>query len=406
MSLIDADNLFLLGGIIFALAWFGNWADTNAIGRKTSGALWVIVGGLVLSNINIIPAKAPLYDFVGGTLVPLSIPLLLFNADLRKIFRDSGRVMLVFFFAALATCLGTIGGFFLIGDLGAIGPKVAGVYTGGWIGGSINFVAISQSVEMTPDEFSAALSANSPVSIMALMLLLALPGIRFIRAFVSGARTNNPNDKDIHDKGAADKDAPPAPQTAKPQATKNTNLAPDAPIHLLLTHISGCLALSFAICALSAWLATLWGYPKYTILIITIISVLVANIFPNILGRLQGNFQLGILIMYIFFAVIGASTQASVFIDKAPRLFFYSIIIIIIHVSFMLLIARLLKFSLVEMVIASGAAIVGPAATAAIAMSKGWRDYVTPAIMCGIFGYAVANFIGLGVTKFLQLWYG
>jgi len=385
MSLIDADNLFLLGAVILALAWFGNWADTNAIGRKTSGALWVILGGLVLSNTYIIPAKAPLYDFVGGTLVPLSIPLLLFNADLRKIFRDSGRVMLVFFFAALATCLGTIGGYFLI-DLGAIGPKVAGVYTGGWIGGAINFTAISRAVEMTPDEFSAALSANSPVSIMALMLLLALPGIGFVRAFVTGARGN-------------DKTAQPAPQ-------KNKDTAYDMPIHLLLTHISGCLALSFAICALSAWLANLWGYPKYTILIITIISVLLANIFPNILGRLQGNFQLGILIMYIFFAVIGASTQASVFIDQAPRLFFYSIIIIIIHVSFMLVIARLLKFSLIEMVIASGAAIVGPAATAAIAMSKGWRDYVTPAIMCGIFGYAVANFIGLAVTKFLQLWYG
>jgi len=240
MSLIDADNWFLWGAVILALAWFGNWADTNAIGRKTSGALWVILGGLVLSNTYIIPAKAPLYDFVGGTLVPLSIPLLLFNADLRKIFRDSGRVMFVFFFAALATCLGTIGGYFLI-DLGAIGPKVAGVYTGGWIGGAINFTAISRAVEMTPDEFSAALSANSPVSIMALMLLLALPGIGFVRAFVTGARGN-------------DKTAQPAPQ-------KNKDTAYDMPIHLLLTHISGCLALSFAICALSALLANLRGYP-------------------------------------------------------------------------------------------------------------------------------------------------
>ena len=51
--------------------------------------------------------------------------------------------------------------------------------------------------------------------------------------------------------------------------------------------------------------------------------------------------------------------------------------------------------------IASGAALVGPAPTAAIASSKGWRHLITPGIMCGIFGYAIATFIGVSITAFL-----
>ena len=50
----------------------------------------------------------------------------------------------------------------------------------------------------------------------------------------------------------------------------------------------------------------------------------------------------------------------------------------------------------------SGAALVGPAPTAAIAISKGWKELVTPGIMCGIFGYVIATFIGVSVTALLS----
>jgi uncharacterized membrane protein len=76
--------------------------------------------------------------------------------------------------------------------------------------------------------------------------------------------------------------------------------------------------------------------------------------------------------------------------------------IILVHLTIVLLAARILKIDLAEAVVASGAALVGPTVTAAIAISKGWRTLVTPAIMCGIFGYAIATFIGVALTKLLS----
>jgi uncharacterized membrane protein len=63
--------------------------------------------------------------------------------------------------------------------------------------------------------------------------------------------------------------------------------------------------------------------------------------------------------------------------------------------------ARLFKLDLAEALVGSAAALVGPGPTAAIASSKGWHRLVTPGIMCGLFGYVIANFVGVAITRFL-----
>ncbi len=103
MTLIAENDIFSLGAILIGLAWIGFYVDTHPIGRKTSGVIWVLGCAMLLSNFKIIPFAAPAYEFVGGSLVPLAIPLLLFKADLRRIFRESGMVMVTFLIAGVAT---------------------------------------------------------------------------------------------------------------------------------------------------------------------------------------------------------------------------------------------------------------------------------------------------------------
>ena len=167
-----------------------------------------------------------------------------------------------------------------------------------------------------------------------------------------------------------------------------------------LTHISAALALSFTICAISAKISSALDIEQYNLLLVTVLTILVANLIPTKLGELQGEFNLGIFFMYLFFAAIGASTNLTEFIQSAPILFFYGVLIIIIHITFVLICAKIFKFDLAEAIIASGAALVGPATSAAIAISKGWRELITPAIMCGIFGYAIANLLEWQLPSF------
>ena len=377
MTLIAENDIFSLGAILLGLAWIGFYVDTHPIGRKTSGVIWVLGCAMLLSNFKIIPFHAPAYGFVGGSLVPLAIPLLLFKADLRRIFRESGMVMVTFLIASVATVVGAVLGFYIL-DLGEIGPKVAGVYAGGYIGGAVNFLAVSEAVEMTETEFAVSISASSVVSMIALMLLIAIPSIRWIISKVPSSFLDELSEQEKSD-------------------LVNT----DAP-RLLLTHVTGAIALSFVICAAAQMLGNALEMSNYYILFITLITLIVANLMPKLMNSLEGEFELGMLFMYIFFAAVGAGTNATQFLGSAFVLFIFGMIIILVHLALVLLAARLLKIDLAEAVVASGAALVGPSVTAAIAISRGWRTLVTPAIMCGVFGYAIATFIGVALSKILS----
>ncbi|MBT3833474.1 MAG: DUF819 family protein [Gammaproteobacteria bacterium] len=375
MSLIPADNVFALGAILFCVAWLAFLIDTKPIGKKTSGVIWALGVSMLLSNTGIIPFSSPTYDFVGGSLVPLAIPLLLLKGDLRRIFRESGGVMIFFCIASMATVAGAVIGFYIM-DLGEIGPKVAGVYTGGWIGGAVNVLAVSQAVEMTTQEFSVAISASSVVSMSALMLLIAIPSVGLIKRMVPT------------------------------QVDKSARVLPIEPGQdetptLQLTHISGALALSFIICALAQSIAQWLQLTQYSILFITVLTIAVANAFPGKMAGLKGDFELGMLLMYLFFVAVGAGTDAISFIASAFHLFVYGMLIIIIHLALVLFAARVMKVDMAEAIVASSAALVGPAVTAAIATSKGWKHLVTPGIMCGVFGYVIGTFIGVTVTAVL-----
>ena len=88
-----------------------------------------------------------------------------------------------FLVASVGVVIGAISGFFLF-DLGEAGAKIAGTYAGAFIGGVVNFVAISQAVEMTPTEFSVSLGASAPAAIVGLLILVTLPSIPFIRRHI------------------------------------------------------------------------------------------------------------------------------------------------------------------------------------------------------------------------------
>ena len=104
--MIDAHHhMAVLAGLL-ALAACGFAFDRCRLGRNLSGAALVLVGAIALSNVGIMPHRAPVYDVVWDYLVPLAIPLLLLHADLRTVLRESGRTLVAFAAASAATLAG------------------------------------------------------------------------------------------------------------------------------------------------------------------------------------------------------------------------------------------------------------------------------------------------------------
>jgi uncharacterized membrane protein len=110
ISMIPATNGFAIWAVLLAGAAFAAWAEHTPWGRRLSGVLVAILLAMVLSNLRLIPQASPTYDTVLQYLIPISIPLLLFDANLRRIVRETGRLLLAFGVGTFGTIIGVLVG--------------------------------------------------------------------------------------------------------------------------------------------------------------------------------------------------------------------------------------------------------------------------------------------------------
>jgi len=377
-SIIQTDWHFALWGVLAGLVAFAFWAETTKPGRNISGIVLAMVLAIVLSNTGIIPKSAPDYDLILTYLVPVAISLLLFKANLRQLFAETRGMLLAFLLGTLGTVIGTVAGFLLL-PLGEQAPELAAIFSATYIGGSMNLVAVANAVHIDGDLLSASVAADSVIGVSYLALLALMPAIGFIRR-----------------------------QFSSPIIDEAEQLMDTPVIHhseagsLNLLHLSLSLCISLVICAVSYALAFVLGMESYSILFITVITAAIANLLPKQMAKLEGDFQLGVLLMYFFFAVIGASTDIGRMIESAMVIVLFAAIIVTSHMLVILLGSRFLKLDLAEVIIASNACASGPTTAAALAAGKGWSRLISPALMVGIFGYVIANFIGVGLAGLLS----
>jgi len=101
--------------------------------------------------------------------------------------------------------------------------------------------------------------------------------------------------------------------------------------------------------------------------------------------------------MQVFFASIGASGSLGVVLSQAPLLFLFSLTQISVHLAVILAAGRVLGIGRKDVLLASNANVGGPTTAAGMAWTKGWRSSLVPALLVGIFGYAIATFVSIGL---------
>ncbi|MDU6599187.1 DUF819 family protein [Finegoldia magna] len=394
-SFISAESTWILWAVLASCAALAIFLEQKySWASKVTGCILALTFTLILSNLKIIPTEAPVYDAVWSYVVPLAVPMLLFNADIKKIGRDSGRVLIIYLFSGIGTILGGFVAYFALKNaipaLNDIVPMFVGTYTGG----SVNFVAMSQQYKVPGATVSAALVADNLLMALYFFTLMALPTMAVIKKHYKMPLVNA-----LEQQSESDMEA------NKTMAAKYWGAK-----EISLKDIAFTVALSFVIVAVSDKLATLFGDlfkgegavsailggllgNKY--LLMTTITMIIASAFPKQISSIRGSQEIGTFLIYLFFAVIGAPASIGLILRESPLLLVFALIVVLINLIVSLIFGKLFKFNIEEIIIASNANVGGPTTAAAMAVSKGWTELIVPALLVGTLGYVIGNYYGI-----------
>ena len=381
MTLIPADQHFAVITAILALCALAFASERTVIGQKVTGTVVVILLAIAAANLGIIPHSAPAYGFIFSYVVPLLIPLFLFQADVRRLAREASRTSLAFLVAALGTVAGVIVAALLL-DLSQLGVAselaadrreagIVGLFASTYIGGSVNYAALGEITGLSADAsfFSAATAADNLFSAVFLSVIALVPGAHWIaRHFVE--------------------------HTASEAVQVTETVVTPASISYALAAAAGIVAITDLLCW---WLEI----PSWRYAVMTLISVGLATAGPQIRDWFSGAFEVGVALSFPFFAAIAAGADIRAMISVAPLLIILVAILLSVHLTVLLVVGRKLGLTIPELLTASNASILGATTAPAMAAAKGWHDQVTPGVLVGVLGYALGTFIG---TALFQLW--
>lgn len=393
-TLISANDTWLLWGFLAGWAAVSIYLEQKyKWASKVSGAIIALLGALILANLKVIPTEAPAYDTVWSYVIPLAIPLLLFQANLKKIWNESGRLLLLFLISSVGTVVGVYIAFIALKDAIPALDSIGAMMTGSYIGGGVNFAALAAKFEAPSEMVSSTIVADNLMMAIYFFVLIAIPAISFFRN-----KFQTPYIEQVEAQSNQEGET----QAASFWKRKEVSLK----------DIALSVGSAFVIVAISFKLAEYFdgiipsgddvnvGYnvlngifgDKY--LMLTTITVLAVTIFSKFFEQLAGAQEIGTYLIYIFFVVIGVPASIPELLQNAPLLLVFVFIIVFFNMIITFSVGKVFKFNLEEMILASNANIGGPTTAAAMAIAKGWTPLIVPIMLVGTLGYIIGNYIG------------
>jgi uncharacterized membrane protein len=374
----------LLTAVIAALTALAFWLDLRFRWARTVGAtMLVILFGAVVSNLGLVPFTSPVYDAMTGPVTSLAIVWLLFAVDVRDL-RDAGPSMLAaFLIAVVATAVGAVvAGLVFAGAFEGDAWKLSGVMTGTYAGGSLNFIAVGRELDFPPALFTAATASDAVMTAVWFGATLMLP--LWLGRWFPAPKHDHHHTRARHDGDADD------PLADHPFFST-------APLRVLdLTLLLG---MGFVL---------IWAADAMTAVLPGIPSILWLTTFALALGhtpwvrKLDGAMHLGSLGLHFFLAIIGVSSRISEILRVGPEVFWFTALVVLIHGVLTYAGARLARLDVETTSVASQAAVGGPSSALALAVGRDWKALVLPGVVVGLLGYAVGNYLGLGVAYWMR----
>ncbi|MCP9809724.1 DUF819 family protein [Cyanobium sp. HWJ4-Hawea] len=342
-------------------------------GGQLGAPILVLLLSMAVAGTGFVPG-AIARQWISGPVTALAIAVLILPLDLRRLLPQGRALLKPFALAIVLVCAAAVlFGLLLSMPLGQANAAIAGVLAAGFTGGTVNQVAVAESLALAPPLFALVLAADNLTGILWFLICMAA-GLGL----------------------AADTPPALASEQEKPQGDQPREQL-QARLRSLVVGL-GVVVLAF-ICQR---LLLPWQLPL--LLVVTSLAVLIAQLPTK--AAPQDDPELGLLLMLPFFSMVGLSTPWRELLPAGIWLLLFCIAIVAVQGLVLWLLARGRRASLERALVASMAAIGGPSTAVAIALGLGRRDLLLPGTALGMIGYLMGSYLGLGVARTVGLFSG
>lgn len=368
-----------IAGTLCVTVFFAQWLTRFSWAKTVGTPILVIVLCALFSNFGIIPSAmegSPVYDGVFLYLAPLGIFIALLEVDLKSLRNAGIPLLLMFVLGSFATVVGVLISWFLVNpavQIGELAPAIAGMFTGTYIGGSINFnaIALHYQVNETGNLYAAATVVDNLVGTPWIIATLILP--KYLQKVF-------PRNK---------------------LASANSGEKVQAIEHISISSLASLLALGLMGMAISKVLVH-WFPQIPEMIFLTTLALILAQ-FPSV-QQLYGKQTLGFFMILVFLAVIGtlcdfrALAQTG---ELAGTLLLFVGLMVLIHGIVIFGLGALLKMDWDVIAVASQANVGGNTTAIAAAESLNRPDLLIPGVLVGSLGNALGTYVGFVVAGLL-----
>ncbi|MEN1967895.1 DUF819 family protein [Lentibacillus sp. N15] len=355
-------------------------------GLKILGpAIIVIIISIILANLKIVPFEANVYGVVAEYAIPLSISMMLLSVDIKKMFALSKKPLASMGIAAISVGLVTLLAGIIFAPMIDEGWKIAGMFIGTYTGGSANLTAIGYGLDAKPTTFAAANAADYVIGVPTLIIMFAFPSIA---ARSKWFKKIWPYSLSIEELEGGKEEQEDAFLESKQWSIQDIALS---------------FALAFVITALATFLS---GYAPESfqsaarILLITTLAVITAQLKP--VKKIKGNMDLGLFMALFFLTTIGYMVNIKEFVGATLAIALFCFVVVLCSLIVHALLCRLFKIDYQYVIISIVASIADGTTSALVAASAKWKALISLAVVLGVIGTVLGNYLGIGVAYLIK----
>ena len=367
-------------GMLSLMIILSIYIGKTKLGKQFGAALLVILFTAVIANLKLIPSASNsigLYNVIFKYVAPISIFYLLLNVNLNSIKKAGLPMISLFIIGSLATTFGILFSWILLSPetvLGNDAKIIAGMLTGTYTGGSVNFnaVALEYGFQKKGILYAGTIAVDNVVTALWILVTLILPML-LSRIWKSKIGVNKINSDKV---------------TFSDKGINITSLAWLTFLGITSFYLSEILVEYF---------------PRIpSILILTTIGIGLAQ--TKFVSNLNGSHDLGLYLVYLFLAVIGAYCEIGAVYQLKEigiTLLLFSSLAVLIHGILTVLFGGLLYRDWQMIAIVSQANVGGGASAIALAETFERNELILPAILVGTLGNALGTYLGFFVVYVL-----